>query len=52
MSVNEVKTVKGFWEKRALHSSVAKELVAHPDFNQRLLEIEVLLQHLPNNGRV
>lgn len=52
MSENSAEPIKAFWQDRVSDPNVSKELVNHPDFNQRLLEIEVLKQYLPKNCRI
>jgi SAM-dependent methyltransferase len=43
---------KAFWESRALNTALPKGQVTHPDQNQRILEIEVLLSYLPRGMRI
>jgi ubiquinone/menaquinone biosynthesis C-methylase UbiE len=52
MSLDTTASVKAFWEGRGLDPELAKELVTHPDRNQRLLEIEIALSYLPRGMRV
>jgi SAM-dependent methyltransferase len=52
MSLTATAKIKAFWQDRALNASLGTEAVTHTDRNQRLLEIEVLLQYLPRGQRV
>jgi SAM-dependent methyltransferase len=52
MSPDPIDITKAFWEDRARNPDLTEETVTHPDYNQRLLEIEVLLQYLPQGQRI
>jgi SAM-dependent methyltransferase len=47
MSSETSARIKALWEDRALNTELTEETVTHPDRNQRLLENDVILQHLP-----
>lgn len=46
MSLTEI---KAYWENRALSADLADAVVTHPDVSQRLLEIDAMLDYLPDN---
>ena len=52
MNSDSAATIKAFWESRALDSASDDDLVTHRDRNQRLLEIDLLLQDLPTGQRI
>lgn len=52
MPSETVAAVKAFWEARARNSDLPAIAVTHPDWNQRLLELDVVLQYLPRGQRV
>jgi ubiquinone/menaquinone biosynthesis C-methylase UbiE len=45
-------SIKAFWDSRAQNADLPEDVVTHPDRQQRLLEIEILLQYLPPSLRV
>ena len=52
MSSAAVAKIKAYWQDRALSAALAPGAVTLPDRNQRLLEIDVLLQYLPRGQRI
>lgn len=52
MPSDALSRIKAFWDGRALDAALAQENVTLADRNQRLLEIEVLLQYLPRGQRI
>lgn len=52
MKNDPVAPIKAFWESRARDQASDEDLVTHRDRNQRLLEIELILQDLPKGKRV
>jgi ubiquinone/menaquinone biosynthesis C-methylase UbiE len=52
MPPDSVSQIKEHWERRARNLALDAEQVTHADRQQRLLEIDVLLQYLPRGQRV
>jgi SAM-dependent methyltransferase len=52
MALDAIDSIKTFWEDRARNREFGEDIVTHPDFNQRLLEVEVLEQYLPRGQSI
>lgn len=48
----DIQAVKAFWDAQAKDTALANEAVTHRDHQQRLLEIEYVMKHLPKGGRL
>jgi ubiquinone/menaquinone biosynthesis C-methylase UbiE len=48
----DIHAVKAFWNAQAQDTTLGSEAVTHRDHQQRLLEIEWVLKHLPKGGRL
>jgi SAM-dependent methyltransferase len=48
----DITAVKAFWDTQARDKTLGDEAVTHRDHQQRLLEIEIVMRHLPAGGRL
>jgi SAM-dependent methyltransferase len=46
----DIGAVKAFWDTQARDKALGNEAVTHRDHQQRLLEIEIVMKHLPAGG--